>query len=599
MAVKTFEVELKDNISPNAKNAAGQVRLLTSAMTSLEKAAVRSAALGDVSGLEKAANQYRALATEVNRLGSTFPAASSGASSLASAAEFAGPAIAFVAEAALAAGAAIGVVLVAALYAAGVAAVAASDRARTLTAAFEALAGGAPGAGEATLGAVRDIAKSLPESEKTVESWARTLMGAGLTDMSALQASLKAVAGAEALVEGGGERVKSTLAGLAEQAAAGGGKVKFSLKSLSGTGLTEHDFLGALGMTPANFAAAKKAGTLTGAQVGDAITRALNAKAGGALAATMNTWEAAYTKGKDLIVHIFEGVDTSKLVQGVRDFFDVFDLANPSGQAMKQLVTDTFDALFGTTEKLAPSLKVMFLEVELGALKALNYLRPLVVQFNDWMSDSGGWQIVKTVVLDTAAAIGIVAGAITAVVGIAVAASALLVVSVTQLAIGVYGLITGIWGAVYDFVPKAFEAGKNLVSGFADGIKSVAGTVVDAVESMSKDAWDKLTGFWKSHSPSQRAFELGANIGEGQALGVESKASRVEKAHVATSAAPIARGAGSGGGSARAVEFHLTVNAKDGATADEIVQLVEETYASMIERFALSQGMAEMSGGTL
>ncbi len=104
-----------------------------------------------------------------------------------------------------------------------------------LSSQFEALVGGAEGAGDATLDMLRQLETEVPQSEKVLGSWARSLMAAGVTDMTKLHDSLKAVAGAEALVEGGGEKVRGMLAKLNE-ASEKGTKVKFSMAQLAGNG---------------------------------------------------------------------------------------------------------------------------------------------------------------------------------------------------------------------------------------------------------------------------------------------------------------------------------------------------------------------------
>jgi hypothetical protein len=197
-------------------------------------------------------------------------------------------------------------------------AIEAGENVEKLTSVFQALSGGVEGAGTATLAMLRDLEKEIPQSEKQVSAWARGLMAAGVTDMSKLRESLKAIAGAESLVEGGGERVKSILEKLNE-ASIKGTKIKFSVASLAGTGLTEEDVMKQLGMTPKQLELAKKHGTITGTQIADAMVKALAEKSAGLLEAQMNEIGTMATKAKDSIMRLFEGVNIKPFSDGLKE----------------------------------------------------------------------------------------------------------------------------------------------------------------------------------------------------------------------------------------------------------------------------------------
>lgn len=200
----------------------------------------------------------------------------------------------------------------------------ASDRVNDLSASFGALRGEGPEAGRKTLESIRAIAAELPESERVISRWAQGLMAAGVTDMGQLRANLYAISGAERLVEGGGERVRNILQRLNEQSERGT-KIRFNVAQLQGTGLSEQDLLKQLGMTPAQLDAAKKQATLTGTQIANAITNAINEKAHGPLERAMRDISTRVAKGGDIISHLFEGLDTSKIGQEITNFFGLFD----------------------------------------------------------------------------------------------------------------------------------------------------------------------------------------------------------------------------------------------------------------------------------
>ena len=259
-------------------------------------------------------------------------------------------------------------------------AIEASERVSHLTEVFGALSGAseesAGAAGKAIFDLTRTIAKQLPQSEATIQSWARSLMAAGVTDLTKLQASLKAISGAEALVEGGGEKVRGMLAKLSE-ASERGTKVKFSIGQLAGTGVSEPEFLKQIGMTAANFEAAKKHGQITGTAIAEALTRAIGEKAAGPLAGQMGELSTVITKAKDSAMQLLEGVDPKPLVDGIKMLLSVFDATQPSGKLLKDILTGAFDAIFAVAGKLFAFLKTAFLQLMIWGLQVAIWLKPL------------------------------------------------------------------------------------------------------------------------------------------------------------------------------------------------------------------------------
>lgn len=595
MAVKTFEVELKDKISSNAKNASDQVKGLVSQMGALEKAATRAAALGDAGALEKAASKYRMLATEVNRLGSEFPGAAVKADGLGAALESFGLSPAAMVEVASVAVLALGAALVATVgYA-----IEASEAADRMSASFAALGGVGTEGGKAILGAVRDVAAGLPQSEREVQKWAQTLMAAGVTDMTKLKGSLVAVAGAEALVEGGGEKVKNVLAKLAEQSEAGT-KTKFSLASLVGTGVNESEFLKALGMTPANFAAAKKAGTITGAQISEAITKSITAKSAGPLNEMNNELGTVFTKGKDKITHLFEGLDFTTVGEAAAQFFNVFDLANPSGQAIKAGIGAVVTWVGEKLVWAATAGRHLFLELELGALLAYNYLRPLVHGFLEWGESSGflagaldGVKYVAMGLGVAAAAVVVVLGALAVVATGVVTGIAYLIGKIPDGIAAVIAFVAAVPGALADFAKAGWNAAVDFVAGMVKGLVDGATRIVGAAEGLAGKALDSVKNTLGIHSPSLVMQHMGGHAAEGFAQGIEGGTDRVQDASAQMAGAPLSSATPQSGSSTSTTNhYEIHITAKDNATAHELVGLFEETMASIQERRALSQGVA-------
>jgi tape measure domain-containing protein len=66
------------------------------------------------------------------------------------------------------------------------------------------------------------------------------------------------------------------------------------------------------------------------------------------------------------------------------------------------------------------------------------------------------------------------------------------------------------------------SAGKDLVRGFADGIKSFIGTAVDNAARLAQAVLDKIKNVMGIHSPSDETFDMGMNADKGMANGISA-----------------------------------------------------------------------------
>lgn len=636
-----FGVELKDQVSLNANRAseamlgaADQAKVLGNAMKATQAAMAKAVALSDVAKVKLLSAQYQQLKesfqgvepallqqqtamkaaaeaakAEAKALEESRAAAKKAADDIAKAfAELAEKAEQLKKNSAIGLGAvaAVGVATAAVLYEGGKMALEASENVKRLTATFDALGNGAPGAGAATLSMLRSLEKEVPESEATVASWARTLEGAGVTDLGSLRNDLKAVAAAEALVEGGGEHVKNMLAKLEEQSLKGGGKVKFSLAQLAGTGVSESEFLGAIGMTPANFAAAKKAGTLGGRQVSDAISKALATKASGALSAQMGELATLETKAADAAKHLFEGVDTEPLTAGVRDLFGIFDDAQPSGQVMKAAITGAFNAIFVVANKVLGFIRTAFLETIILALQVAIAIKHHPALFEAIGAVIAG-SVIGAIVALTVFTWGYVTAAAAAAVAVLAATWPFLLIgaAIGLVIFGIYELVKH-WAQIKEFFGNlaagAIEAAANFVEGLVNGITNGVGRAVAAVKHLGTSVINGLKNLLGIHSPSTVMFEFGARTSEGFAGGITAGGGNVEAATsgmAGAAASGAGRGASGGsrggaGGGGRAVVHidHLQIDGSKAVSPGEMRQIVEEELASLAERIALMIGAA-------
>lgn len=91
-------------------------------------------------------------------------------------------------------------------------------------------------------------------------------------------------------------------------------------------------------------------------------------------------------------------------------------------------------------------------------------------------------------------------------------------------------IIKGLLKAMGAFASDLYEAGKDMILGLVDGIKSVAKRVVDAAVKAAKDAVAAVKRWLGIKSPSRLMAEIGRNIGEGLVLGMNQMVPKVVEA---------------------------------------------------------------------
>lgn len=449
-------------------------------------------------------------------------------------------------------------------------------RAKTLSA-LSALAGG-PAAGAGMLAMIRKLRQDVPDSEQDLTRWAKSLLGAGVAAKD-MDRYLRAVAGANAVVEGGGEKLVSMLAGLTEQAE-GVGKLKFAIKSLAGVGISEKEFINALGMTPQAFALAKKTGKIGGTQIAEAIVKAVQGKTAGALAEQANSLSAIWGRFKEGLMQLFEGVASTPgykaFVSGLKDLLGIFGATTASGKAMKAGITGAFGAIFGWASKVLPYVKIGIEKIIIAALKAYIALKPVVKEFIASGAATRVWNGLVSVVHAFGVAIKIVGYAI----------------------LGTIRLMAGLSAAgkaFNEWVTAGPKAASALIDGLVSGISSGVARVVAAVKSLGTSVLGALTGILGIHSPSREFAKLGMMAGAGFSEGISASAKGVS-----ASASKLGTGAAAGAKpqapQGKVGGKSLTVNVESGAiqingAKGDASSLTEVAVAALFERIAITQGL--------
>jgi hypothetical protein len=595
-------------------DAASQAKVLAGAMKSAQAAVAKAAALGDVKGAQIAATRFHALSATLESLPPHAEAASEGARGLGESMTES----VFKAEVLKDALEELGKKAVEALKTGFEFAIEASENLKRMTAQFDALGPAGQHAGAQTIAAIRGIAKEVPQSEAQIAGWARSLQATGTIKLDKLKDQIKAIAGADALgaVEGAGEATRAVLAKLNETSQKGG-KTRFTLAELAPTGISEAELFKAMGpnMNAAGFEAGKKAGAITGAQISEAITKAINIKSGGALAAQMDELSTIATKAKDGLMHLFEDVDVSPLTDSLKSFFSIFDLSAPSGQAIKRGITAAFKEVSAILLKVGDGVRhviIAFLQGAIFIKKHGEGIKAVVLGVGATILVAFGPAALIAIGAYTAAMWGAAVATIAAnlplilwaaAIGLAVAAIMYFAPQIKKSALAIGEFATKGWNMAVDFVA-------SLVDGFMSGVKKVE----DAASKIAHAAIDAVKNIFKAHSPSQVMMDLGVGIPEGMATGISqgtgkavgasqdmsadvmSAATPGPQSGSGVEAAPKGRGGaalggrGGGGGGFNITIESFVIEAGHASSPGELKELVEEGFSTLADRLAIMVG---------
>ncbi len=384
------------------------------------------------------------------------------------------------------------------------------------------------------------------------------LSGQGIVD------TFQAVAGAAAAM---GPQVGNQLQGILERGK-NFGRVGIGRFELQGTGLNfdavAKNVAKQMKTTVDGARAALLYGMVPIDKAAAAIRDAVNERFGEVNAKKMLDLGVIAQKFGDRLRNLTKGFSLEPVLRSLDKLSEMFDESTVTGAALQQMVTVFGRALGATFEAGTPILKNFFETLIIWAQRAILWgLRFALIVKNH-----------QTVIGAAAAVLG----------GVMLGAVAALVPLVWSLAAGVVaatwpflaiGAAIGLVGfAIYELVKhwdevktffsglatSAWDAGVNIVEGLVGGIESMGSRLVDSLRGLGKSAWAELTSFWQAHSPSQRAFGLGEDIGEGKARGIESKEDRVADAASGGGQAAAGAMARSGGGGVAAAGGGLTIS---------------------------------------
>lgn len=452
----------------------------------------------------------------------------------------------------LAAAAAIGV-LVAVVGGAAVAlhgllveAIAISQEKDALAETFAAVIDGAE-SGMDAVNELSDVAGKLPFAEDKVLGWAKSMGAAGKSGEELVQ-SLNAIAASAAIMQDNGAAAEAFSKRL-QTAADAGEKIKLDRRMqrmLSETGVRATELAKALGV-PADKLSSM---AIDAGKLGDAFEKALIVKGAGALEKMSLTWGSITGKLRDAWGDLFEdlGPLVQPLMREIQSFFAEFSAGTTLQSAAKSGLTSFFATVFSWATRTTRTLHIVFLEIQIGALKAYIFLAPVVRIMRAIATNAEFLRGIKAIFIGIAGAIGLVV----AILAINVASFVAFWAAVAFVLGAMVGRFFYVIGVITGFVSALISGGKEgalgFVRGLVEGIRGGASMVAEAVKELASGAVGAFTSFFQIRSPSRLMKAHGRQLPAGAADGVDEGAIQLEKSMDGVWEMPKKKGVGREGG---------------------------------------------------
>lgn len=248
----------------------------------------------------------------------------------------------------------------------------------------------------------------------------------------------------------------------------------------------------------------------------------IKARFGGVAKAQMLSLGVQSKKLRESFAQLFSGLKIERFLEALHDVTDLFSQNTFSGRALKTILETVFQPMVDFATGYGIYFKRFFQGLIIGAQLLVLGVLKLRNWFRKTFGDSEilkGIDKQKFAVYAGAAAVGLFAGAMA---GLAVAAAALA-------APFVY-----VGYKIYSFGKSAAEAyaafraidwtaaGRSIVDGIVNGIKSGAQLVVDAVKNLGGSALKAFKDKIMSKSPSKLFAMAGITMPQGAAVGVRA-----------------------------------------------------------------------------
>ena len=370
-----FGVTLESNVADVSRRDASslahletQLGTAKTALSAYQAQLSRANQLGDVAGHARYSALVAKSTAEVYQLTQGVEAATHATAGLGNEAIALGPAYAAVGAAAVGAIAAIAELGAKAIETA----LDVREENERLRTSFEAL-GYERGSGAATLEFLDRLSTQLPQSRAQLAEWTKTFQAMGVQDQGQLRRQLIATASAQAIMGDSGaaayEKIQRRVS-LAVEAHSGLKLAEKSLTALYAAGVNETDIADRMGITVQQLGASLKAGTVDAQAFGNALSDTLVAKGRDPLRAMGDELGTLKAKGLETFRHLFDDVNVEPITDALHWLIQLGDQGEPSGQAMKEGITGTLNAIARELGDAMVSAEVFFIDLETAAVRS-------------------------------------------------------------------------------------------------------------------------------------------------------------------------------------------------------------------------------------
>lgn len=436
---------------------------------------------------------------------------------------------------------------------------------------FAALGGGQK-VGEETEEMLSSLSDQIGITKDTLAPFTRAFMAMGIEGTEALKKVTLAAISAQAIMgDPAAAHAFENLTKKIQIAAETGHGLKIpekGLKSLAEMGLRVDDVAKRLNVDAHTLSAQLKAGTVNAVAFGEALQDALIAKGAGPLDRMGKSLGNLKKIFGQSIEDLFEdmGPAIEPFLEKVGQLLNLFSQSEESGRTMKSALGGAFTYIFEVaTESIVP-IGNFFLDLEYYSIRAYTLIK------SHWLS-------IKMVFADIQPGLDALRISFEAI------GHVLDTIGKADAAFDRLKVMLG--GGLRD-VGKA--GGGSLAEGLADGIADGGKKVSGAAAGLGQEAKGGVTDALQIHSPSRVGFQIGGQLGEGVALGMNASQPQIGQSarDMGNAAVPGADGGGKGGSTSVQGGIHITIQAPDGVT--HASELTEVGLALVFERLALSQG---------
>jgi hypothetical protein len=252
-----------------------------------------------------------------------------------------------------------------------------------------------------------------------------------------------------------------------------------------------------------------------------ALTNDVKARLGGIASRQLLSLDVQSRKFKENLGRIFGGVNVEPLLAGISKVTELFSQSTASGRALKTLAETILNPLAIAAGSTGGVVKDMFR----GLIISAQMVTIAVLEAALWLKKTfGGSDLIKGID-KTRAVISAVLAVTTPLAGVltAVAASMLVTAGAFALAAGTIAAIG--YGAVQVFKDlMAIDwaaAGRNVIDGIVNGIKSGIQKVKDAITSVGNVIQSVFSTRMMIHSPSKVMIDKGAQVSAGVEGGID------------------------------------------------------------------------------